>query len=286
MKRSLFAILLSLTVLLGLSSVTFASESFFSMLLETLVSGDPSLEISNESEERDGVTVTLLGATAVRKTKPDRFEYSFRGTIENNTDEGIMKVIYSFSLYDEEGEEFRSFALVYDGVTEAIPPHTTIEFSHDGIKWGAQSVPSAVAIGLGSVQTETELPPVHLPETGDALYEALGDERLAKIREEPPVEMSFHIDQGGYGRTAVFGPGEELQKAVELFCEIRIGEETGEWVTDNYNWIGFTWEDGSRTFISLNLYNLEFFAHSTSFMYRLQNLGEFWAYAEEFLTVD
>ena len=244
-----------------------------------------SLEILGSPASRDGVTVTLETATAGR-TDTGGFGYTFGGTIENDTDEGIMQVVYTFALIDENGEEFRSFGEVYDGEDEAIPPHSTIDFFHDGIKWGPQSVPVSVKIGISSVKTEAELPPARIPQTGEYLYEALEDEKLANIKEEPPVELSFHIDQGGYGRTATFTEGEALDRAVELLCNIRIGEETNEWVTDNYNWISLTWEDGTSTGISLNLHNLEYFVHSTPHMYRLENLGEFWSYAETYLKED
>ncbi|MBQ9662094.1 MAG: hypothetical protein IJV40_02940 [Oscillospiraceae bacterium] len=244
------------------------------------------LKILNDTASRDNVTVTLKKASAQRKTKPDRYEYALSGTIENNSDEGIMRVVYTFSFFDKDGEEFRSFAEVYDGLTQAIPPHSKIEFSHDGIKWGAQSVPASVSIGIGSIKTESQLPPVKIPQPGEALYLALGDEKLAGIRENPPVELSFHIDQGGYGRTATFGEGPLLDEAVELFCGIKIGEETGEWVTDNYNWIRLTWEDGTASFISINLYNLEHYLHSESHIFTLENLSDFWSFAAAYLKED
>lgn len=244
------------------------------------------LDIAGSPASSDGVTVTLESAAAQRQIKPDRYEYSFAGTIENNSDEGVMQVIYTFALRDENGEEFRSFAEVYDGEDTAIPPHTSIEFHHDGIKWGAQSVPAAVEIGISSVKTETELPPVHVPKKGEYLYQALGDEKLANIKEKPPVELSFHVDQGGYGRTAVFTEGEALKKAIALLCDIQIGEESGEWVTDNYNGIGLKWDDGSYTGISLNLNNLEYWAHSSIHTYELKNLGAFWSYCEDYLEED
>ena len=100
------------------------------------------------------------------------------------------------------------------------------------------------------------------------------------------MELSFHVDQGGYGRTATFTKGEALDRAVELFCAIQIGEESGEWVTDNYNWIRLTWEDGSYTGISLNLANLEYFVHSTSHTYELNGLDEFWTYCAGYLEED
>ena len=244
------------------------------------------LDIIGSPASRAGVTVTLEKASAERKTNPDRYEYSFSGTIENNTDEGIMKVIYTFELLDKNGDKFRSFAEVYDGEDKAILPHSKIAFTHDGIKWGAQSVPASVAIGIGSVETETELPPVKLPQAGDLLYQALGDERLAQIKTMPPVELAFHIDQGGYGRTAVFTDGEQLDRAVALLCDIRIAGEKDEWVTDNYNWIQLTWEDGTSSIISLNLRNLEYYAHSTPHVFALDGLDAFWSYASDYLIED
>lgn len=242
------------------------------------------LEIRNNPVSQDGVTVTLDTATA--KSDKSGFEYTFSGTIENTSDEGIMQVIYTFALIDENGEEFRSFGEVYDGEDTALAAHTRIDFSHDGIKWGKQSVPAAVEIGISSVKTEEELPPEHVPQKGEYLYLALGDEKLARIKEEPPVELSFHVDQGGYGRTATFTEGDALDWAVELLCEIRIGEESGEWVTDNYNGIYLTWADGSHTGISLNLSNLEHTVHSSLHTYELEHLDEFWSFAADYLTED
>ncbi len=245
-----------------------------------------TLEIINSPAALDGVSVTLEKATAEKNPDTGGFTYSFTGTLENNSDEGIMQVIYTFALIDENGEEFRSFGEVYDGEDTAIPPQTTIKFFHDGIKWGKQSIPAAVKIGISSVKTETELPPAHVPKTGEYLYQALGDEKLAKIKEKPPVELSFHVDQGGYGRTATFKDGEALDRAVELLCGIQIGEESGEWVTDNYNWISLTWEDGSCTSISLNLSSLEYYVHSTPHTYELEHLDEFWSYCADYLEED
>lgn len=245
-----------------------------------------NLRIISGSASQKGVTVTLNTAKAQRKSQPDRYEYTLGGTIENNLDEGVMKVIYTFAFFDKDGTEFRSFAEVYDGEDQAIPPHSKIDFYFDGIKWGAQSVPAAVSVGISSIQTETDLPPAKLPQPGDYLYQVLGDENLADIQSNPPVELQFHVDMGGYGRTATFDQGEPLDKAVELFCKIKIGARTDEWVTDNYNWIRLVWRDGSDTYISLNLRNLEYSIHSVPHTYELENLGGFWSYAADYLEED
>ena len=239
------------------------------------------LEIKGSPADADGVTVTLTEAVAVKNDTG--YNYSFSGTIENNTEEGIMEVIYTFVLMDETGEEFRSFGITYDGGDTPIAPHTKIDFNYDDIRWGLQSVPAAVSIGVSSVKTETELPPVNVPKTGEYLYMALGDEKLENIKNEPPVELEFYVDHGGAGRSAVFKEGELLDRAVELFCDIKIGEESGEFVTDNYNWITLTWADGSVSNISLNLNNLEYSVHSTIHTYRLENLYEFRGFADEYL---
>ena len=138
-------------------------------VLSALAGCGTDLKISNGSATQEGVTVTLEKAAAQKKTNPSRYEYSFSGTIENNSDVGVMRVIYTFSICDKDGEEFRSFGIPYDGVNEAIPPHGAVSFSHDGIKWGAQSVPASVSIGISSVQTEDELPPAHVPQKGEYL---------------------------------------------------------------------------------------------------------------------
>ena len=117
-------------------------------VLSALAGCGTDLKISNGSATQEGVTVTLEKAAAQKKTNPSRYEYSFSGTIENNSDVGVMRVIYTFSICDKDGEEFRSFGIPYDGVNEAIPPHGAVSFSHDGIKWGAQSVPASVSIGI------------------------------------------------------------------------------------------------------------------------------------------
>ena len=244
-----------------------------------------TLDIFDSPASTDGVTVTLNKATA-KRTDTGGFDYSFSGTIENTTNQGIMQVVYTFALIDENGKEYRSFSEIYDGGDTAIASHEKIAFSHEGIRWGKQSVPAAVKIGIKAVKTEKDLPPAHVPKKGEYLYQALGDEKLSRIKEEPPVELGFHIDQGGYGRTATFKEGAELDKAVELFCKIKIGEETDEWVTDNYNWISFTWKDGTYTVIRLNLHNLEWFIHEIPRSWKLEQLSDFWSYASDYLVED
>lgn len=239
------------------------------------------LEIQDSPATLEGVTVTL--ETAVARRCSDGTTYALQGSLKNNTDEGIMQITYTFSLLDASGEEFSSFDLVYDGEDTAIPAQGTIRFAHDEFDWEEQAIPAAVKVGIADVKTEAELPPAHVPKPGEYLYLALGDEKLANIKEEPPVELTLHVDHGGFGRYAVFREGDALQQAVDLLCGIQVGKETDEWVTDNYNGIWLTWEDGSQTCISLNLYNLECSIHSKIHLYDLNHLDAFWSYCEDYL---
>ena len=94
--------------------------------------GEKNLEILGSPVSEKGVTVTLDKAMA-KRIDGGGFEYSFSGTIENDSDEGIMHVIYTFALIDEAGEVYRDFSEVYDGEDKALPPHTKLDFSHEGI---------------------------------------------------------------------------------------------------------------------------------------------------------
>ena len=197
-----------------------------------------------------------------------------------------MQVRYAIAILDASGEKTHLFDFVYDGEDTAIQPQGMIYFDHDEFDWGERTDATAAKLYIMDVKTEDELPPAHVPKPGEYLYMALGDEKLANIKEEMPVELTLHVDRGGAASYAVFREGDAMQKAVDLFCAIQIGEETDEWVTDNYNGIWLTWEDGSQTCISLNLYNLECFVHSKIHLYDLNHLDAFWSYCEDYLGME
>lgn len=131
-------------------------------------------------------------------------------------------------------------------------------------------------------KAETEQSPAKELKTGDYLYQAFGNEKLADIKEEPPVKLTFHVDQEGNGKTATLTEGDALDHAVELFCAIQVGEVVDVFYTDSYNGIGFTWEDGSGTYIILTQDYLEYSVHS----YELEHLDEFWSFCADYLEAD
>ena len=253
------------------------------MLLGWLVGepASPVIPISQGVAEGDGAVVRLVEATAADvESLQDVFEVGTVVEIENTSDVPLMQVVYTVSLLDENGEVLRSYGETYTATDGAIEPGEKRVDVQQGCRWKDDGSPISLAIGIGTVSTIEEMPPVHLPERGEPLYAALGDEHLANIANEPPVSITVGIDQGGYLREAVYDTPDGVARMVGLFCKARIGAPTEEWVTDNYNYIWFEWADGTGSGISINLANLEFSAYGTYYMYELEDLGEFWSQAE------
>ena len=229
--------------------------------------------------EKDGVRLTLKRCSAMKKKYSATF-FSYDATIENLTDEGIMKVAYNLIVYDRDGNVLYTFAQRYYGETSVIPPGGSYSIHSDDLRRKLDRRAAALGVEITEVRTESELPIVTLPQSGQYLYEAVGDAKLANIKNEAPAEIRFGIDRGGSLREAVITSDEEIAQAVALLTEIRIGEEVDEFVTDNYNYISFTWADGSTSGVSLNLRNLELSVRGTPHLYTLDGLSAFWSYGE------
>ena len=127
-----------------------------------------------------------------------------------------------------------------------------------------------------SSKTTEEAAPVHIPEEGEYLYQALDSEHLNNLPEEEPIRITVHIDQMGYGREAVFEEESGLAEAIEAFLKIKVGADDAPMVTDNYNWILFEWEDETECLIRLNLDALELYIDGRYYSYYLADDSDFW----------
>lgn len=107
---------------------------------------------------------------------------------------------------------------------------------------------------------------------------------MARGMPEPTVDtlsaLRVGIDQMGYLREATF-TGDDLADAIDAFKLIQVGEETNEFVTDNYNYIVLEFADGESYTASINLRSLELSTYNNYHIYALENLGTLWAMAEE-----
>ena len=208
----------------------------------------------------------------------DNYLFSYECEFTNKAEIGIMEIQYKITVPDQTGEILREYTLTYNGQDTPITPGSSIKIDGGGY-FESGILPEDVgdaAVTVLKVISEEEMPPVHLPEKGEYLYQAMHEPHLENIREEHPVEILAWIDHGGPRDVADITDPDTIDKAVDAFTKIRIGEETNEWVTDNYNGISMTFEDGTQIGISINLANLETSYYGVFHIYELDDFGEFW----------
>ena len=204
-------------------------------------------------------------------------------TIRNRSGEPITAVFWRTVFYDRDGNELGEKLMFWQAEKEALADGADLEDNASRYVIDMKETPASFTAELKEIRTEAEYPLDRIPEEGEYLYEALGYPHLSRIREEPPVRIACGVDRSGYLRTAVF-EGELLKKAVDAFMKIRVGSGDAPFVTDNYNWIQFDWEDGSSEAIRLNLQYLEVPANGRYYSYYLEDLDAFWELVAENLT--
>ena len=202
--------------------------------------------------EKDGVKVTLANVSYSKMNARDTL-VRMDVTVENGTNEDLSEVFFEADYLDEKGDIIAVGRHFYSE-DEAVPAGGSAkkEESRFVMEFGGR-IPSSLNVRVTSVKTVRERPLAHVPEEGEYLYQAMSDARLANMKNEPPKKMEIGIDQMGYLRTAVFTEKDDLEEAVNLFMAIQIGSPDAPDVTDNYNYIHFTWNDGSESMIHIDL---------------------------------
>lgn len=121
---------------------------------------------------------------------------------------------------------------------------------------------------------------------GDSLGKVLDDPLLLSVNEILPEKIEYHLDEEGYGRTAVITDKETIEKAAELLSQITVGSKNPLFVTDCYNWIRVTYENEETSFLRLSEDCLELDEDGTSQNYRLDGIKPFVNMMSEYLTDD
>jgi len=227
----------------------------------------------------EGVTVTPGEPVNEKNEKTGIYTFTLPVTIHNGTDVGIMSVRFTIDIFDGEGEAIDSFSYSFNGQDTPIAPgeDRVIEYSRR-----IGEVPAAkVTVTIESTADENELPPVKLPKKGEYLYKALSNSLINHMDEKLPVSIKVYIDHGGAREVAAYTSEDDVKLMSGYFMKILVGDETNEFVTDNYNWIVFEFGDGTTAAVSLNLYNLEINCYGTFHIYTLEGLGDFWRKAQE-----
>ena len=231
------------------------------------------------SDTKDGITVELNNAVftnnGIETVTPDI-------TITNSSQEDITGVTYEVTFYGDQETELETIRMFWRCDEEPLKAGSSIRDkesrynSHDARK------AKSVKLVITEIKTAKEFPPDRVPKKGEYLYQAMGDEKLAAIKEHKPEKIVAGIDQSGYVRTATF-EGELLDEAVDAFVKIKLGDDDAPMVTDNYNYVVFYWEDGTTSGINLNLQYLEVMANGRYHSYYLEDLGPFWGLVNDHL---
>jgi len=248
----------------------------------TLMSGCSESVKTDEPHELDGVKVTItdLKSEYNKNTKSTIFEIKFR--FDNNSDKDISSINWKKEMLDKEGNVMSSFVFVWLAENEPLHPGESAnhEFAWQEVIEGDSL--DMIRLSVDSYTTDEEQATVQFPKIGEYLYQCYGGEHLANIKENPPVRIQVVIDHMGAREFADITDPETIKRFVDAFVKIKVLEETQEFVTDNYNGVGFTFSDGKEVYLSLNLKNLEVSIKNTTHMYVLENLGEFWGLCNEY----
>ena len=223
------------------------------------------------SSSMDGIRVILTGISFEERPRNWTAVHP-EAEVENLSGPGVTEVTFRINLLDETGAVLDCITEEYAGIDRVLRPGERVSAERLGGQKQLEKKPVSASVTLLGYKTEEELPPVRLPHPGEFLFQALNDEMIAKIQENPPVSITCHIDRGGVGHDAVYTKENGLKEALRAFCAVKIRGRTDVWVTDNYNYISLEFPDGTRKQIQLNMYNLELQIHNREFLYQLDGI--------------
>ena len=213
--------------------------------------------------------------------KTESYVISMETVIKNIGTENLMEVSYQVDIKDKDGNIIDTVSPKWTGENIPLYPDQTINHHYGFQDKFDGKEPVSTEVKVIGVKTDKEITPIHLPEPGEYWYQAINNEYVNNIKEKHPTKIKVIIDHMGAQDVFEVKDEEEINKLVDAFTKIKIAQETTTWVTDNYNWICFTFEDGTEVNLSLNLYNYDMFAYGHEHLYELENLGDFLALTKE-----
>jgi len=196
--------------------------------------------------------------------------------LTNHSEEGIMEIIYQLTVFDQANQALDQITLIYNGQDTPISCGESVVDEQGWQQVLNGEADHVMLTSIETVLTEEELPPIHLPQPGEYLFEALNEEHLRNMIEEPPVSVNMWIDHMGARVVAEVTDEAIIAEVVERFMQIQIAAETQEFVTDNYNGVTMAFADGVEVSFSLNLKNLELGVYHGLRMYVLDEIDPFW----------
>lgn len=137
---------------------------------------------------------------------------------------------------------------------------------------------SVLAMGVSSMANEGMPAP---PEGGDYLYQILDARCMNKIKDNMPEKIILCIDRSGNESIAVIKDKDIIKKLVEAFVKVQILDDMGMSVTDNYNYVVFSFADEDYT-VNFELTTLDLYQNGIKGLYNLDNFDEFWKLMNEY----
>ena len=246
------------------------------MVIASLLGCSIPGNLNDESDPYEGVVVSADINTG--KNKAGNTVYDLVCNITNNSDLELMYVKFCIHFLDKGGNELFVFTPAWKAEEHPLKKNETATYE---VAFQEEHKAEKISIEILETKDTSEISPQHVPQKGEYLYEALNDEHINNIKNEKPVSMYIQIDHMGAQEVADITDEEKLNRLVEEFVKIKIGDPTDLFVTDNYNGIGFMFADGATYYMSLNMYNLETNINGNMHMYELEDFGPFWTLCDE-----
>ena len=207
--------------------------------------------------------------------KTENYVISLTSEIKNTGQENLMEVSYQVDFKDENGNVIKTVSPKWCGEDVPLYPNSTTRHYYGFQDKFDGKEPITTEVKEIKIKTDKEIPPIHLPQPREYWYKAINNNYVNNIKENHPTKIKVIIDHMGAQDIFETEDAEKINDLVDAFAKIKIAQETQTWVTDNYNWICFTFSDGTEINLSLNLYNYEMFSYGTTHLYELESLNEF-----------
>lgn len=232
------------------------------------------ISCGSEASNEAGISMKVTGCKVeVNKLGSSIFNTELQVT--NNGTLELTSVSYEIDVLDRSGRILYTFPGKYVHNESPLIKGETVLFSR-GFQRVLDGKPASVSVRITDYTDQTQLKALHIPQKGEYLYLALEKPYLNQICEYPPVAVEIVIDHMGAQETAVVTDEQTIEAIVSAFTAVKIGDESQEFVTDNYNGISFTFADGNSSGISLNLKNLELNLNGEYHIFELDDFGPLW----------
>lgn len=192
----------------------------------------------------------------------------------NHNKKTLQRIDYVLYFWNEKGGLIYKKACTFDAAEMPVGYEETADDTQT-VAFDSPSEPAFTSVEVLSVLMDAESAAERVPEQGDYLYLSMNDPSLETIAEYPPEIIRVWLDVSGSRREADITYPLMIQRAVQDFMKIRVGEEINEIITDNYNGFSLIFADGHEAVFDLNGWNLEFRIGDELHIFELEEFDDF-----------